>query len=206
MLSFKSFAVLSALAFGAATTVFAAPLTEGTNILARCGCSSVATIIDDLTVVVTPITQEFHYITASNCTVSALTPLVGQLKGALSDAVGEVNKLVGQPAEIILATVDGAAQITVIELAQLISTLVILIFTALGAVLNVASSTVVGCLTPLLCTVGEIVGALLSAIFSVTGGLLVGLSATVLGLLAEVIAIIVRLNVSMVISVVGIQV
>ena len=59
MFSFKSFAIVSALALGAATTVFAAPL-EGMNILARCGCNSVATIIDDVQVLATPVVQEFR--------------------------------------------------------------------------------------------------------------------------------------------------
>ena len=65
------------------------------------------------------------YITAQNCTVEALTPLVNELKTIISGAIGEVNKLVGQPAEVILASVDGTAQITVQELGQLIATLVV---------------------------------------------------------------------------------
>ena len=64
------------------------------------------------------------YITADNCTVDALTPIVSDVKNIISGAIVEVNALVGQPAEIILATVDGTAQITVAELAQLIGALI----------------------------------------------------------------------------------
>ena len=57
--------------------------------------------------------------------MEALTPIVNDLKSILSDAIVEVNKLVGQPTEIILATVDGTAQITVVELAELLGGLIV---------------------------------------------------------------------------------
>ena len=150
MFSFKSFAVAAALALGVATSAYAAPM-EGVNVLARCGCSSVATIIDDVTIAVTPVVEEFRecsnlqdtptftdwyfadYITSSNCTVEALTPLVVDIKTIISGAIVEVNKLVGQPVEIILATVDGTAQITVHELAVLVANLIVVrVFFVLG--------------------------------------------------------------------------
>ena len=59
MFSFKSFAIVSAIAFGAATTALAAPM-EGVNVLERCGCSSIATILDDVSVAVSPIVQELR--------------------------------------------------------------------------------------------------------------------------------------------------
>ncbi len=59
MFSFKTLAIASAVAFGAASTAFAAP-TESVNVLARCGCNSIATILDDVSVVLTPVVQEFR--------------------------------------------------------------------------------------------------------------------------------------------------
>jgi hypothetical protein len=49
MFSFKSLAVFSTLAFGAISSVAAAPLESGNNVLARCGCSSAAGVVTDLT-------------------------------------------------------------------------------------------------------------------------------------------------------------
>lgn len=54
-----------------------------------------------------------------------ITPIVVGLKGCIADATVKVNALVGVEAAIIMASVDGTAQITVAELAQLVATLVI---------------------------------------------------------------------------------
>ena len=82
-----------------------------------------------------------------------LTPIVNDIKGVLNTAVSEVNALVNQPVATILASVDGTAQITVQELAQLVADLLNLVFSALGAVLGVAGGAV-GAITPLLAAVG----------------------------------------------------
>ena len=49
MFSFKSLALFSAFAFGAISSVAAAPLEGSNNLLARCGCSSAPAIVTDLT-------------------------------------------------------------------------------------------------------------------------------------------------------------
>ena len=94
-----------------------------------------------------------EFITPANATVDALTPIINDLKGVLNTAVADVNALVGAPAATLLAGVDGAAQVTVQELAQLVADLLNAVFGALGAVLNVAGGAV-GAILPLLSSVG----------------------------------------------------
>ena len=65
------------------------------------------------------------YIKRENCTVEVLTPIVAEIKGALSGALVEVNALVGVSADIILASVDGTVQVTIDVLAQLVADLLI---------------------------------------------------------------------------------
>ena len=62
-------------------------------------------------------------ITSEDLNVAVIGPIVSDIKDIVSGAIGEVNKLVGQPVEVILASADGTAQVTVQELAQIISTL-----------------------------------------------------------------------------------
>ena len=63
------------------------------------------------------------FVTAENATADALGPIVDEVKSVLNGAIAEVNKLVDQPASLILSTVDGTAQVTVQELAQVIGDL-----------------------------------------------------------------------------------
>lgn len=63
--------------------------------------------------------------TSANATVDVITPIVGGLKAAISTSMVEIQTLVGQPAEIVLASVDGTAQVTVEVLVGLIATLFI---------------------------------------------------------------------------------
>ena len=65
------------------------------------------------------------HITPANCTVQTLTPIVAGIKAEISNAIIDVQALIGQPAAVILARVDGSAQVTVTELAQLIGGLLI---------------------------------------------------------------------------------
>ena len=98
-----------------------------------------------------------EFINTQNCTVDAITPVVNDIKGILGDAVTQVNALVGQSADDILAGVDGVAKITVTDLAKLLGDLLTLVFTALGAVLAVATKVggdVLGAVQPLLQAVG----------------------------------------------------
>ena len=65
------------------------------------------------------------HITPANCTVQTLTPIVASIKAEISNAIIDVQALIGQPAAVILAKVDGSAQVTVVELAQITATLLI---------------------------------------------------------------------------------
>ncbi|GJE93628.1 hypothetical protein PsYK624_097880 [Phanerochaete sordida] len=202
MFSFKSLAVFSALAFGAMTAA-AAPLENGNSILARCGCSSAAgiltTLTDDLSVPV----GELKYITASNCTLDVLRPIMGEITTTISASIVEVQGLIGQPAEVILATVDGTAQIAISDLAQLVADLLILVFGAIGVVLNIGGGALAAVL-PLLVVVGDVLGCFVALLLNVVGGVAGGLTVAVLGLIGSIVQIILRLNVSVLISVIGI--
>ena len=48
-------------------------------------------------------------------------PIVADIKVAIAAAVVKVNALVGQPAEVVLASVDGKVVVSVSELAQIIA-------------------------------------------------------------------------------------
>lgn len=52
MFFFKNLAVVATLAFGAISSVVAAPMTSESNVLARCGCDSPAGIVTDVTAAV----------------------------------------------------------------------------------------------------------------------------------------------------------
>ena len=66
--------------------------------------------------------------TAAECTVDALTPIVANIKTEIVAATVKVNALMGQDAAIIMASVDGTTQITVAALAKLVATLCIVSF------------------------------------------------------------------------------
>jgi hypothetical protein len=57
-----------------------------------------------------------------------IKPIVGEITTAISASIVDVTALVSQPAEIIMATVDGTAQITIAELATLVADLIVVRF------------------------------------------------------------------------------
>lgn len=61
----------------------------------------------------------------ANATVEVVTPIVTNIRGVVVDAVAEVVALAGADASVILAGVDGKAQVTVTVLAQLIADLLV---------------------------------------------------------------------------------
>ena len=65
--------------------------------------------------------RKIDYIKAENCTSEVLTPIVADIKVAISGAIVEVNALIGQPAAVILASVNGGVIVTVSELAALVA-------------------------------------------------------------------------------------
>ena len=54
-----------------------------------------------------------------------MTPILADIKAEISAAILDIHALAGQPAAVILAKVDGSAQVTVLELAQITATLLI---------------------------------------------------------------------------------
>ena len=59
--------------------------------------------------------------TAQNATVDALTPHINDIKTILTGTLSSLQALVGQPTEVILASVEGTAVITVEELGHVVA-------------------------------------------------------------------------------------
>ena len=85
-------------------------------------------------------------------------------------------------------------------------------FGALGAVLNLGVGASIDVILPLLSALGllisvasnrEVVGGVVCAILSVTGAILPGLEGAVVGLIGGVVGVVLQLNVSLVISILG---
>ena len=65
--------------------------------------------------------SEKDSLTGADDLVAELTPLVGQVNAIVGTAVSDVNALVGAPVATVLASVDGTVQVTVSDVAQLVS-------------------------------------------------------------------------------------
>ncbi|GJE88830.1 hypothetical protein PsYK624_049170 [Phanerochaete sordida] len=199
MLFFKSLAVLSTLAFGALSGLAAPAGTTETGLVARCDCDSLPNIIavlkDDISVSVGAIAA----ITPANCTVDALTPVVVDIKAKVNVAITAIGKLSGQPLDVVIG-----AGIDVNAFAAIVADLVVFIFTAIRVCLTVCVGVNVSAVLALLCGLGEVIGALIVAILHVCAGLFVGLDVAIFGLIGVVVDVIVKLNVSVIISVFGI--
>ncbi|KAH8096850.1 hypothetical protein BXZ70DRAFT_944800 [Cristinia sonorae] len=203
MLSFKSLAIAAAVAFGAISTVYAAPAVSSDVAVARdvVAIRGVAAIVAEVHAKVTPFVAQLHTLTVANATVEVVHPIVTEIKDVVAGAVVEVVALAGAKPSVILASVDGTVQVTVVVLAKLIADLLILIFGALGFVLSVCDVSLVAALIPCLCIVADILGCLICAIFSLCGGLLVGLVGAVVALIGAILPIIARLNVVVLVSI-----
>lgn len=64
------------------------------------------------------------YATPENATQAVLTPIVGDISSAVSGAVTSLNLLVGQPTEVIMASVDGTTILAASDIATLLSVVV----------------------------------------------------------------------------------
>ncbi|EPQ51455.1 hypothetical protein GLOTRDRAFT_140907 [Gloeophyllum trabeum ATCC 11539] len=149
---------------------------------------------------ITPLVQQIQFIKADNATVDALTPVVQGIEGILKGVVPELQTLVGQPVEVILASVTGTAQVTVGEVAQLVANILTLVFGALNSLLNVVG-TGLAALQPLLNALGAAVAALLTAVLAAVNSVVGGLLSAVLGLIGDIVPIILNLNLATVISI-----
>ncbi|KAI0084664.1 hypothetical protein BDY19DRAFT_1025591 [Irpex rosettiformis] len=227
---FKSLAALATVAFGASSVV-AAPLSDVGGVpipplphtpsvpsppsppsvpnvphLPRAGARSIPLILADVTVRVTPLVAELKLITSSNANTDVVGPILDNVKAVLSPAIVEINALVGQPVEVVLASVDGTGQVTVEALAETVSDLT---FGGLRVVYNVAPSLQAADLTGLLSDVANIVvsllGAVLSLVNSLTGSLLPDLIAALVPILGDLVSILSSLGVIGLIQSLGIN-
>ncbi|KAI0687830.1 hypothetical protein BC835DRAFT_1309063 [Cytidiella melzeri] len=207
MFSIKSLAVVATLAFGAISSVIAAPAPgESNNILARCGCDSASTIITDVTASVQVYTNQLRALAAADVTVDAVTPIVKGISGVLVDATVKINALVGADANIVLATVDGTAQVTVSVLAQLVATLVADIFGAIGVILNLGGVVGISAVIAVFASLGEVLGYFCCCCFSVVAAAGLDIKAAISLLIGgDILAVMARLNVSILKVALGIK-
>ncbi|KII85337.1 hypothetical protein PLICRDRAFT_56606 [Plicaturopsis crispa FD-325 SS-3] len=161
---------------------------------------SLAVILTDVQSKVTPLTQTLTFLTSQNATKEVITPITDSLKAILGGAVTEINGLVGQPISVIKAAVDPTVQATEQDLAKIVADVICVIVTALGAVLKIAGADV-DALKPILASVGTLVGQLLATVLHVLSDLL----ALIIPLVKEVVPILLNLNISSVLSILGIQ-
>ncbi|KAJ3999109.1 hypothetical protein F5050DRAFT_1710012 [Lentinula boryana] len=178
------FSTLSLLAtVASAAFSLAAPVSPASNALeARCLCQDIHSIIVDVTTTITPLVEELTYITAENCTVEILTPIIGEIKVVLTTAITEVKGLTGFTLTAVLTTVDGVV-LTLAEVAELVCVLLTLIFGALAAILKVVTRAEAAAVAELLCEVVALVATLLELICNLLGGIL----AILLPLVGEIV-------------------
>ncbi|KAI0764676.1 hypothetical protein C8Q74DRAFT_1219654 [Fomes fomentarius] len=166
---------------------------------------SIAVILTNVQTQLGPVTATLKGLTAQDITLDVVADPLGQLKDILTGAVVSLKALVGQDVSIILASVEGTAQITVEELGHLVGGVVVTVFEALGAVLKVAGGTVDAAVFDLLVTVGGLVGLILTVVFHLVGKVVVDLLAVVVPLVQAVIPIVLHLNIATVLSILGIK-
>lgn len=141
---------------------------------------SIPDILADTISQVTPLVAKLGAITAvKDANIDVVGPITEAIVEVLHGAVGEVNALLDAPVEVVFGTVDGALDVK--ELAKTIGALLTLVFTGLGAVLNVIGWTLHqpgNAVFNALCNVGIVVEDLLNVVFAIV----VPLSGSVLDL------------------------
>ncbi|KZT18732.1 hypothetical protein NEOLEDRAFT_1152413 [Neolentinus lepideus HHB14362 ss-1] len=157
-------------------------------------------ILIDVQTKITPLTQQIQFCNAQNATVNVLTPIIQTLSSTLEDVVPELQALVGQPIDVILASTTGTAQVTVGEVAHLVANILTLVFGALGTVTTLVKGEL-SALTPVVAPLGNAVGHLLQAVFAAVGSVVGGLLSAVQGLVQNLVPIILNLSLGQVLSV-----
>ncbi|CDO76401.1 hypothetical protein BN946_scf184937.g15 [Trametes cinnabarina] len=154
-----------------------------------------------------PFTQQLKFATKQNATAEGLAAPIDEIKTILTNTVGLVQGLIGQPVEVVLATVDGTAKLTIEELAPIVGSVVILVFDALGAVLTLLGGGVIPAVFDLLAGVGAVVGTLLAAVFALLGQVVPDvvaiLASTLRTVLHDVVPFILHLNIATVLHLLG---
>ncbi|KAK7441003.1 hypothetical protein VKT23_016784 [Stygiomarasmius scandens] len=142
------------------------------SIHARCdsGCKSLPDIIIGITTEITPLVDELKGLSAVDCTVEKIAPIVDEMKVILSGATTEVKALVGVPLSVVLTTANGV--LSLIDLCNLIATLYTLIFGCFGIVLKLVASVEYNGVCGIFADVGFLLATLLHLIISIVGGIL----------------------------------
>ncbi|THU83428.1 hypothetical protein K435DRAFT_862368 [Dendrothele bispora CBS 962.96] len=148
-----------------------APAVKAPELLPRCGCTSLPDIIIGITTEITPLIDELKGLTADDCTVEKITPIVDSIKDIISGAILDVKALVGVSITEILTTANGV--LSLLDVCKLISTLFGLIFGAFSVVLQIVGSVEYNGVCGLFAEVGVLLATLVQLIISVVGGLLV---------------------------------
>ncbi|KAL1712083.1 hypothetical protein EV715DRAFT_278196 [Schizophyllum commune] len=160
---------------------------------------SLLSLVDTAIVDITVSAHALIYLQPANATVETVTTLLTDIKVTLATLLVDVKALVGLDVSVVLGVV---ADVNVIG--KVVADLLILVFTALGGVLNIVAVAKVEVVATLLADITCIVGELLQVVFGLVDGLLGvvgGLLAVVLGLIGAILPIILQLNVSVLISV-----
>ncbi|KAH0828552.1 hypothetical protein J3R83DRAFT_2818 [Lanmaoa asiatica] len=144
------FFTIASVLFTAAVSVLASPVVE------RQTPQSAAVVLTDLSNTVTPLANQLLYATPENATQATLTPIIGDISTAVTSAVSSLNLLVGQPTNVIMASVDGTTVLGASDIATLLSVVVNLIFTATNAVLLVVDITIYSVIYALVAALGQV--------------------------------------------------
>ncbi|KZP11686.1 hypothetical protein FIBSPDRAFT_1050600 [Athelia psychrophila] len=94
--------------------------------------TSLPTILQGVLSQIGPLAAQISFTTAANATEAALGPIASSLEAILSAGAAEVEKLVGQPLDIILGAAGDGGKTAAADLAKTVSDLVTTIVNALG--------------------------------------------------------------------------
>ncbi|KAK7462996.1 hypothetical protein VKT23_007577 [Stygiomarasmius scandens] len=148
------------------------PTVNAGDLVARCDtCKSLPDIITGITTDISPLIDQLKGLSAVDCTVEKITPIVDEIKVIVNGAIVDVKALVGVSIDVVLTTADGV--LSLVNLCQLISTLFTLIFGCFGIVLKIVASVEYDGVCGLFAEVGVLLATLLQLIFGIVGGLLV---------------------------------
>ncbi|KAI0827187.1 hypothetical protein BC628DRAFT_1338588 [Trametes gibbosa] len=208
MFSFSSIAIFATLAFSAVTS--AIPFAESertafTDVAPRADNAqdTFASIFNDAQTQLVPFTNQLKFATKQNATVEGLTAPVNGIKGVLTSTTTRLHGLAGHPIEAILLSLDGTVVLTVHEVAKIVSSVIILVFEALGAVQILLAGGLVPSVLVLLVGVGQLVGTLLQAVDLVVGAVFIDLFVVLVPLLGTVVGIIRGLGITLLIALLG---
>ncbi|KAI0339266.1 hypothetical protein BDW22DRAFT_1347820 [Trametopsis cervina] len=205
---FRSIATFATFALSAVSVIAApAPEANGAALVKKATPASIPQIFADATTSLTPQTQALQALGPNDLTVEKISPILGAITVILNEVVTDVKVLVGQEAAIVLATVDKTAIVALHDLAIIVSELVHLVLTALGAVLALLSAHPVAValqIHSLLFQVGQLVGTVVVTVVQVAGVLLPGLQLAINVLLGDLTFIITQLGLTILGGLLGI--